>query len=121
VPPNSRVHVGNSDQLDDVRDGTAWLISGTIRVFDCQHANNRDIPDGNNSTCELSVARITEVLFELWEHDANFFKDYNHARRTMIAHHRAHEKANEGRGIAWYRMKKMFQEADEKRGVAPKY
>ena len=60
-------------------------------------------------------------MFSVWEDDERFLKEYNNARRTLLAHHRAHERSQQGRGVASYRMKKMFVDLDEKRGVQIKY
>jgi hypothetical protein len=97
------------------------LAKGGIRVFNCDHYHFRDVPDGRNSTRELCFNTIADELFQDWMNDTKFIKEYNNARRMLLAHHRAHEKVAEGRGVASWRMKKEFTTIDEKRGVQIKY
>jgi hypothetical protein len=61
-----------------------------------------------------------DVLNE-WIDDSSFIKEYNNARRTILQHHRLHERANQGRGIASYRTKNVFVKLDEKSGISIKY
>jgi hypothetical protein len=92
------------------------------RLFTCEHANFGDIPDGYNSTRETNCS--DEILLELlkdWIDDDKFIKEYNSARRTILQHHRAHERAVQGRGVASYRIKKEFVKLDERRGIPIKY
>lgn len=45
-------------------------------------------------------------MFAAWDGDEVFLKEYFKEHRLLIAHHRAHEKVNEGRGFAWFHMKR---------------
>lgn len=97
------------------------LAASGIRLFNCEHENFRNVPDGRNSTHEVSTTAVANHLFSEWMEDKQFIKEYNNLRRTMLQHHRAHERAQEGRGVASWRMKKEFVSVDEKRGVDIKY
>jgi hypothetical protein len=90
--------------------------------MNCTHSSYRDIPDGQNSTCEASGldAIFMDVLNECID-DSSFIKENNNARRTILQRHRAHERANQGRGVASYRTKNVFVKLDEKRGISTKY
>ena len=59
-------------------------------------------------------------MFAAWDGDEVFLKEYFKEHRLLIAHHRAHEKVNEGRGFAWFHMKRILQGIDEKRGLPTK-
>jgi hypothetical protein len=130
APHNTRLQNEDTelvDKFNDIRRCIAWHINdldlskGNIRVFTCSHENLRDVPDGQNSTCEMTVRRIADDLYQEWRDDNKFIKEYNNARRTLLAHHRAHEKAEQGRGVASWFMKKEFILVDEKRGAPIKY
>jgi hypothetical protein len=67
---------------------------------------------------------LNHMLLELlkdWVNDDKFIKEYNDERRTILQHHRAHERANQGRGVASYRIKNEFVKQDEKRCIPIKY
>lgn len=91
------------------------------RLFNCNHDRFCDIPDGHNSTYEVSVLAIANRFFEDWVNDEQFIKDYNHIRRNILQHHKAHEKAQQGKGVASWRIRKEFEAIDQKRGIAIKY
>lgn len=92
------------------------------RLFNCDHANFREIPDGQNSTREVdSTHEIQLELLQDYVDDDKFIKEYNNYRRTLLQHHRAHERANQGRGVASFRIKSEFVKLDEKRGIPIKY
>lgn len=82
------------------------VAKGLVRLFNCEHEHNRDSPDGNNSTCEVTAAGVVEQLFAEYAADEKFVKEYLNFRRTIIAHHRAHEKHSEGRGMASYHLRR---------------
>ncbi|KAF2824822.1 hypothetical protein CC86DRAFT_407970 [Ophiobolus disseminans] len=115
LPPDTRLEAENTklkEHLDGLRVNIARYVTeldlakGGVRLFNCDHDHFRDIPDGRNSTGEVSAAAVNEELF---------------TERTLLAHHRAHEKHQQGRGIVSLRMKKAFVDVDEKRGVQIKY
>jgi hypothetical protein len=91
------------------------------RLFNCDHDKYRDIPDGHNSTHEVSINAIANHFFEDWMKDDKFIKEYNDARRDILNHHKAHERAQQGKGVASWRIRKEFEALDQKRGVATKY
>jgi hypothetical protein len=104
----------NITQLDCAFDG--W------RLFDCIHASFRDITDGNNSMREMpGIDHIFIELLKDWVQDEQFINQYNYERRTILQHHRAHEKAQQGRGVASHLIKNRFVKTDEKRGIPTKY
>jgi hypothetical protein len=115
-------------KIDTLRSNMAYQVaqldiaSEGWRLFNCAHENFRDIPDGANSTREVSnTKQICQELLEDWVSDEKFIKKYNNERRTILQHHRAHERVNQGRGVASFRIKSEFVKLDEKRGIPIKY
>lgn len=56
-----------------------------------------------------------------WSDDKEFLKQYMEWRQHILRHHRAHERMNDGRGVASWKLKKDFTDLDEKRGVEITY
>jgi chromosome segregation ATPase len=96
-------------ELDLAKQGT--------RVFNCQHEDLRHIADDQNSTRSRTAATIAFDMYKEWSEKEDFMKAYNASRQELLRHHRAHERANNGRGVASWFLKKMFTGLDEKRGV----
>jgi hypothetical protein len=120
VALNSRLHsirsnlAYNITMFDVAWDG--W------RLFNCNHASFRNIPDGQNSSYKsLSSSDIIIRLLEEWVNDSKFVKEYNDVRRTILQHHRAHEQVPQGKGVASYSIKNEFVKADQRRGIPIRY
>jgi predicted RNase H-like nuclease (RuvC/YqgF family) len=120
--------VALNSRLDTIRSNMAYNITmfdvawDGWRLFNCNHANFRDIPDGQNSSYEsLSSSDIIIRLLEEWVNDGKFVKEYNDVRRTILQHHRAHERVPQGKGVASYRIKNEFVKADQRRGIPIRY
>jgi hypothetical protein len=128
---NTRLKAENSalnDKLSVLRSRMAYCMTqldinfNGWRLFNCEHASFREIPDGQNSTREVdSTHEIQMILLQDYVDDDKFIKEYNNHRRTLLQHHRAHERATQGRGIASFRIKSEFFKLDEKRGIPIKY
>ena len=128
---NARLKAENSalnEKLNSLRSTMAYCMTqldvnfNGWRLFNCEHANFREIPDGQNSTREAdSIHEIQLVLLQDYVDDDKFIKKYNNHRRTLLQHHRAHERATQGRGVASYRIKSEFVKLDEKLGIPIKY
>jgi hypothetical protein len=97
------------------------LAQAGFRVFDCRHENLGDIPDRFNTTRQKTAGFVADQFFKDWMSDATFSKSYDDARASVINHHQAHEKVQQGKGVASWRIRKEFEALDQKRGVATKY
>jgi chromosome segregation ATPase len=74
------------------------LAEAGFRVFTCRHKKFENIPDGYNSTREKSAGLVASEFFGDWKVDEEFIREYMAARGAFLKHHRAHERANQGRG-----------------------
>jgi hypothetical protein len=91
------------------------LASANLRVFTCYHHCLPDIPDGYNSTRQKTDWLVADELFEKYKGDEEFMEEYLENRDAVLAHHRAHEKARQGRGSWSSDIKKVFRQADFRR------
>lgn len=74
------------------------LAQAGLRVFTCTHRIYRDIPDGENSIQGKCAGTIATELFRRCASDREFIREYMRARGRIIGHHKAHERAHQGRG-----------------------
>ena len=78
------------------------LAYAGYRVFDCVHDQLSDIPDRKNSTKQNSIDHVVMQLYRDYAKNTTFLKRYTEARQDVLDHHRAHERARQGRGSRSY-------------------
>lgn len=93
------------------------LADANLRVFTCRHESTDNIPDGQNTTREKTAALIATEFFKDWDNDDDFIKEYNAMRQYCLEHHRAHERANQGRGDLSWKLRNTLLEVDARRGI----
>jgi hypothetical protein len=97
------------------------LAQANFRVFTCRHEHFHDIPDGRKSTREKTAGLIANEFFKNCQNDAGFIKEYSDARLAVLNHHRAHEKADQGRANWASELKWELDGIDQMRGLITPY
>jgi hypothetical protein len=93
------------------------LAQARFRVFTCRHGDFSNIPDGQKSTREKTAGLVASEFFKDWENDTEFINEYKDARLAILQHHRAHEKADQGRAHWANNLKVELERVDQMRGV----
>jgi hypothetical protein len=90
-------------------------------VFTCRHGTFSDIPDGEHATREKTAGLVANDFFKDWQHDADFIKEYNDTRCTVLKHHRAHKAIGQERADWASNLRNELLRIDTVRGVTATY
>lgn len=116
------------ESLDNYRAEVAECVTkldmcyGDWRIFTCDHNTIHDIPDGVCITHGVYTDRLAKDLCVKFSEDPAFVRVYNAYRKSVLKHHRAHERVDQGRrAMRSWRLKTEFLEVDGERGIVPNY
>ncbi|KAF2249122.1 hypothetical protein BU26DRAFT_564795 [Trematosphaeria pertusa] len=114
-------------QINTLKKGIGYYITeldladAGLRVFNCRHERISAIPDGENTTREKTAGFVANEFFRDWERDGEFLNEYMNARLTILKHHRAHERVNQGKGASSSRLLDQLRRVDYRRDVHVTY